>query len=874
MSQEDPTPARRQPEDTEPTHSLSEEINELDIFSEAIELSASQRATFLAQACGGDQRIQARIEALIVQDERANEHDFLAPAELNLKKTLAAAPDLGHFLGREIGPFRIVKSIGRGGMGEVFLAERMSGYDQQVAIKLLRPGLSPDEMLRRFRTEAQFTAALGEHPNIAGLIDAGTTQDGYFYLVTDYVDGVRIDEYCDSHQFSNDQRLQLFLKVCDAVQFAHQRAVIHRDLKPSNILVSRAGEVRLIDFGIAKLLHPQLEPHADATRTLYRIMTPDYASPEQARGEPTSTASDVYSLGVVLYRLLTGCSPYEVDTTNPLKLAEAIENVQPTHPSAAITQTPSLKTSNNSLERIAQNRKVTPAKLKRELHGDLGTIVLMALRKEPERRYGTAQQFAEDIRRALSGHPVRARNDTLGYRTSKFVRRNRWKVASAGVLLSTLLAGIAGTTTQWIRAEQESSRAEVNAINARREATRAEQLAQRESQARVTAQAAAEAARLRAETAKEVSSFMARLFRGADSVGFLDFRFGSNLARQDEPTARELLDSGAQLLETELQDQLPVRSVLKTYIAQVFLSLGELDRAVQLLQSARKTQSQLKGELPAEEAIETAGTLAMARYIEGNYDQSIALFRETADSCDALYGSQDPRGADAKMMLGFVLIEAAPTVGDWEEGCRIIRQVVAIHENDPHVSSVKLAVAYAGQAIVERTEGNIAAAMLSIGKSGRLVAEMPFGSLYGRAVLLAVQASINWQAGNNQPAAEETRELIEIVEQALGDRHPLVNYIQVDQSQRMYWAGEHEPAEELLRSGIAAARLAYGRQPRTAFALNRLATQLLERNTKLEEAKELAREAVEIYSQVLGPNHVATKAAAKTLDQVITKTNN
>ncbi|MCA9151267.1 MAG: serine/threonine protein kinase, partial [Planctomycetales bacterium] len=386
--------------------------DELDLFSAVVELPAAERGRYLDIACRDNSDLRVRIEALLALDEAAETDHFLTPVKLNLKQTLAQTTESADLVDREIGPFRIVQRIGAGGMGEVYLARRIQGYEQDVAIKVLRRVVETDEMLRRFRAETQFTAALGKHRNIASLIDAGTTDDGLLYLVMDYVDGERIDEYCDSLRLSNNDRLRLFLQVCEAVQFAHQNAVIHRDLKPSNILVSQDGLVHLIDFGIAKLVSPDPDSSNESTRTLFRILTPEYASPEQVRGELPTTASDVYSLGVVLYGLLTGRRPYEIETTNPQKMLHTIEHTQPLPPHQVLAAA-STASRHDDVGAIAAKRSVSAAQLTRELAGDLGNILMMALRKESDRRYATVAQFADDIRNFLAGHPVIARKDTL-----------------------------------------------------------------------------------------------------------------------------------------------------------------------------------------------------------------------------------------------------------------------------------------------------------------------------------------------------------------------------------------------------------------------------------------------------------------------------
>lgn len=358
-------------------------------------------------------------------------------------------------IGTRIGPYRVVREIGQGGMGSVYLATRDDEqYRQEVAIKLIKTGLGGDVMRRRFRTEMQILADLN-HPNIARLLDAGETNDGVPYLVMEYVDGSPIHQYCEEHQLSTEQRLKLFKTVCTAVQYAHQHLVVHRDIKPANILLTNDGVPKLVDFGIAKLLErgPSQRP---ATVTAMHFMTPEYASPEQVRGLSVTTATDVYSLGVVLYELLSGRSPYRPNNRMPHEIAKLILDQDPERPSAAIG-THKLGSTNGT---VTTSSVVNLPKLRGRLKGDLDNIVLKAMRKEPERRYASVQQLADDIRRHLEGLPVTARPDTFGYRAGKFIRRQKIAVAAAALVTLTLVFGIVVTLNENRIAAAERARAE------------------------------------------------------------------------------------------------------------------------------------------------------------------------------------------------------------------------------------------------------------------------------------------------------------------------------------------------------------------------------------------------------------------------------
>jgi tetratricopeptide (TPR) repeat protein/predicted Ser/Thr protein kinase len=412
------------------------------VFQQALELPAGERPAFFDKTCNGDEELRREVESLL--DAHAGAGNFLDRQSLFFSAEElhdngpAVAP------GQMIGPYRVVREIGRGGMGAVYLAERADEqYQKQVAIKLIKRGMDTDAVLRHFRNERQILAGF-DHPNIARLFDGGTTADGLPYFVMEYVEGLPLDEYCNAHALDVAERLKLFREVCAAVSYAHRHLVVHRDIKRSNILVTSEGVPKLLDFGIAKILQRGDGAEPLATMTGLRPMTPEYASPEQMRGEPVTTASDVYSLGVVLYELLTGTSPYRFTRYTPRDIERAITEQLPAKPSTA----------------IARNQK--------SLRGDLDNIVLMALRKEPARRYQSVEQFSEDIRRHLQARPVLARQDTLGYRAAKFVRRNRAATLAATLVFLALLAGIIATTWQARRAREQEAAAKAQKAQAER----------------------------------------------------------------------------------------------------------------------------------------------------------------------------------------------------------------------------------------------------------------------------------------------------------------------------------------------------------------------------------------------------------------------
>jgi serine/threonine protein kinase/tetratricopeptide (TPR) repeat protein len=417
-----------------------------ELFGRALEREPSQRNPFLQEACDGDEALRKEVESLLASAGGAGavtSDVFKAVAPQAAEPSVSAAED--PMLGRRIGAYRIDRRIGYGGMAAVYLASRADEqFRMQVAVKLLRPDLDHAELLRRFLNERQTLAALG-HPNIVKLLDGGSTEEGLPYLVMDYVEGSPIDEYCDTHSLSIQERLHLFCKVCEAVEHAHEHRVIHRDLKPNNILVTAGIEPKLLDFGIAKVLDPT--GASEITRTTSRHLTPAYASPEQVRGEPVTAATDVYSLGVVLYGLLTGHRPYRLEQRTPAAMERAICEQEPESPSTAVnrveTETlPDGTTVSVTAETVSRTREGKPDKLRHSLKGDLDNIVLKALQKDPQRRYRSVAEFAQDIQRHLAHLPIQARPSTFTYRASKFVHRHKTEMIAGAVVVLVLLAAV------------------------------------------------------------------------------------------------------------------------------------------------------------------------------------------------------------------------------------------------------------------------------------------------------------------------------------------------------------------------------------------------------------------------------------------------
>jgi eukaryotic-like serine/threonine-protein kinase len=406
-----------------------------DLFFAAADLPAAEQHRFLDEACRDNLALRRDVDSLLAAD-RTHSHDIDQAVKAAAQEVLGADP----VLGTRFGPWRVSREIGRGGMGIVYLVVRDDAqFQKQAALKLIRAGMDTAELLLRFRHERQILASL-DHPYIARLIDGGTTPEGRPFLVMEYVEGLRIESWCGQAGLSVEDRCRLFLKVCEAVSYAHRSLVVHRDLKPGNILIAADGSPKLLDFGVAKLLAADRDPGLTATGP---ALTPDYASPEQILGKPITTAADIYSLGAILYQLLSCAKPHRLGSATPAEIQQAVCQTQIPRPSAAV-----------------DSKLPNATRLRRTLAGDLDNIVMMAMRKEPERRYSSVDQFAGDIRRHLDGHAVLARQNSVAYRTRKFLHRRRFELAGTFTVVASLVVGIMMALSQGRQAETARQAAE------------------------------------------------------------------------------------------------------------------------------------------------------------------------------------------------------------------------------------------------------------------------------------------------------------------------------------------------------------------------------------------------------------------------------
>ena len=720
------------------------------IFDDAVELAEPERARFLEQECGDDRELRAEVDSLLASDAEASQ--FIEDPPLALPRELFPE-DRNDPAGQQLGAYRIIREIGRGGLGTVYLAERADeSYRKEVAIKLVRRGLDTEDILQRFRHERQILAQL-EHPNIARLIDGGTTEDGRPFFVMEYVQGETLIKYCEAKNLAIDERLKIFRKVCQAVSYAHQNLVIHRDLKPSNILVIANGVPKLLDFGIAKVLTADEEAFTQTIPSL-RVMTPEYASPEQVKGDRITTASDVYSLGVILYELLTGQKPYRLTSRTPEEISRAITEQGPERPSRH------------------QQVKINDRK---SLRGDLDNIVLMALRKEPERRYASVERFSEDIRRHLEGLPVLAHKDTFAYRSAKFVRRNKIGVAAAIFVLLTLLGGIVATTWQARRATAQAAIAAEQAREASAERDRAR----------------------REETkAQSVSAFLQNILRSSDPSGLSVIAPG-NVHRT---TVAEVIDSAAERVDAELGGQPEVLAAVKFVIGKIYATQGRGDRAESLLRESLEIRRKVLGPDHPETA-QSMAILGEQINTGQRYAESEPLLREAV----AIFRRDRARGAADQMSLAAALSGlglAQIAKGESATGEQFLLESLQACETLQGSERVTIPIALNNLSILRGEQGDVNGARTYLERCleefRRTPGDMRFriaAAFSNLAFLLVLQ--------REYPQAEAMlRESIDLYRATVGEENQKATWPMIHLANLHYLRGDYRPARETIDRAI------------------------------------------------------------------------
>ncbi|MGE3167151.1 MAG: tetratricopeptide repeat protein [Planctomycetota bacterium] len=796
----------RTPADADPLDRIQ------DIYCAALARPVGERSAYLAAACAGDRELRLEVESLLAVGADAS--PFLeSPAARLLPTADDADSDATELVGRHIGPYRLIRRLGGGGMGTVWLAERADAvFEKAVAVKLIRRGMDTAEILRRFRNERQLLASL-DHPHIGRLLDGGATEDGRPYLVMEFVDGFPIDQYADEHRLDVPDRLRLFRQVCAAVHHAHQNLVVHRDLKPSNILVTADGEVKLLDFGIARLLPESGSLDTlDVTATAARLLTPRYASPEQIRGESLSTASDVYSLGVLLYELLTGTSPYEVTTRSRADFELAVCEQEPRRPSVKVARgleaaaPPSERTRTAPSSRAGTDYRVDTRRLRRRLRGDLDNIVLMALRKEPHRRYASAEQLAADLERHEIGLPVRARPDTWAYRTSKFVRRNRLAAASLVVVFAVLVGAVAVTSS-----------ALVEQTRARGEALRQQQ------------------------DAEESLRFLESMLASIDP----------SIARGgDISVLKRVLEEAEKRVDTELA-QLPTAAArIHETIARVYTSLGLLDEAKRHANAALALRELLAGpdSLAVARCLNQRGMIAIEA---GDLVDAERDHRRALDIAARQPGVGDDTHATALNGLGLLFHRKGEPQGAlpyYEQAREFVRRVHGER-------SLRYALQLNNEASTFLSLGQYAEADQAFAQALAIREERLPPDHFDVAVSLQNLGKARSAVGDWQGAVELGRRALAIKRKLLEPSHPNLATTIVNLAAHLQQLQRSDEAIELLREALTIYRRAFP-EPHawTAKALSNLAVTLA-KSGEIDEAEQLHREALAMRQQLYPDGH-------------------
>ncbi|MBT8403535.1 MAG: tetratricopeptide repeat protein [Gemmatimonadetes bacterium] len=769
------------------------------LFDELADRPHGEQAVRLEEVRAEDPGLAKRLEALLRYDRGQGEPLADAVHEAVGSMVKAEGPDRK---GARIGPYRIVSELGHGGMGSVYLAERADGaYEAQVAIKLIRGGVASGEQVRRFLTERQILAGL-DHPNIARLLDGGTTPDGLPYVVMEVIDGEPIDRYCDRERLSIEERIHLFRSVCDAVAYAHRNLVVHRDLKPANVLVTADGVPKLLDFGIAKLVEAD---GPDATRTVV-AMTPAYASPEQVRGETVTTATDVYALGAILYELLTGHRAHRFETSSPAEIERVVCREGPDRPSTVVTRTITGSDGGSlSPDEVGGARRTDPARLRHTLSGDLDTIVLTALRKEPDRRYLSVAALSQDLANYLLGLPVSARDDTWSYRARKFAGRNRGPLFAAAAV-ATVLVSLVTFYTARLATERD---------RARTEATKAEAL--------------------------------------ADYLGGIFTIEERNPAAGAAVTARELLDRGAETIGDVDDEQ--VRADLQYNLGLAYTNLGQFDRGAELLAAAEETTRRLWGpDGPETSAVRSA--LADALWERGEYQEADSVLQAALPGFD----DHPEQYAATLASRGRAMLR----LGRWEEAESVYVEALAMQDALPgdRRGSRAAILNQLGQIALDTDDRTRAVELLreSVAIERELEAEGA-GSL---AIGLQSLGSALVGARELDEAEPVLLEALALDESRLGPEHPGLSPVLSQLSALYRLKGEPGEALPYMERAIDIGRARGADHADLAYDLTNLAQVLLELD-RLDEAEAAARESVRMSRATDGPDSPFLARAILTL---------
>jgi eukaryotic-like serine/threonine-protein kinase len=798
-----------------------EKIQEL--FESALQIDFNERDTFLIDCCGDDTELYKEVSSLLKADEESK--SILEGAAIDAVKTNFFDNISGEFSseGKQIGKYKLLKKIASGGMGAVYLAERTDGqFEHKVAVKLIKPGMDSEQIIKRFQNERQILASL-DHPNIAQLLDGGLLEGNLPYFTMEYVEGEPIDVYCDKYKLSIKERLQLFQTVCSAVQYAHRNLVIHRDLKPGNILVTSDGTVKLLDFGIAKVFGDgnDIPEMAALTKHGLKVMTPEYASPEQMQGKTVTTSTDIYSLGVILYQLLTGQHPFILKDKTPSEIEKIICEENPVRPSTALRKNSAFAnevTFHKVLEEIGQNRQLNPNRLKKELSGELDTICLTGLRKESERRYSSPEQFSEDISRYLNGRPISALRDSISYRSRKFIKRHKASVVAAlisFIIINTLVIYY----TYQLAVERDH-------------------------------------AQLEAEKSSQVSDFLIKLFEVSDP----------SQSKGETITARELLDSGTERIESELAEQPAIQAELYNVVGKVYMSLGLYSKSQNLLEKALEINKKEFGELYYRIA-NTYNLLGSLFHLNGEYETSVEYYNAALK----IYDESKNEFEAPKSEVIFNKASVVHDQGNYELADSLYRISIQMRSAIYGEKSIEVAESLTGLAKLLNDIADYENSEKMYKETLEIKREI-LGDLHPSVTQSMVDLGYLYEVLGRWSESEKLfLNALELDIKMLGEDHPSITNNWFSLGSLLHNMGKYNEAEYFLTKSLNGDIKNFGLDhPYVALDQNNLAG-VFSAKGEIEKAERLYRDALKVQKKVLGDEHPEVATTTSNLGMVFLK---
>lgn len=833
------------------------------LLDQALSYSPQNRTQFLQDACTKDPTLQTVLMEMWVAGKKADQAmDMQFPNAIKQAIDQISIEELFEptlTKGTVLGEYRVIREIGRGGVSVVYEAERADGqFDQKVALKIIKRGMDTENVLKRFLAERQILAGL-QHASIAHLLDGGMAEDGRPYLVMEFVDGMPVNTYCNNHKLPLRDRLALLIRICNAVSYAHRNLLVHRDLKPSNILVTKDGSIKLLDFGIAKVLSSS-EPNRQAKATTiaaHRMMTPEYAAPEQILGEPITTTTDVYALGILLYELMSGMRPYSFPDRDFISLERTIREATPLAPSQIIARRDSPDSlASKDAESISSARNTTPDRLSHELKGDLDTIILKALRKEPDRRYESVAALSVDIENYLTGRPVNARPDTFSYRFHKLYQRQKTGFAVAALIIIATLFSLFSTIrqNQLISAERDI---------AKNEATKSER----------------------------VTEFLMAVFEATDP----------EVAEGDTLTAYDILERGAERLESDLEEEPEVLGDMMTVIGRMYLNLGSFDgartwlknafdhrnalfeeqshpdvyeatyhyaaalfelgqlkEAESLLMQSIETQPDISNAAIKDRVSQIHNMLGLVLHADGRPEEAKEALQTALSYQIDLYGENNPSVAIYMIHLGNILDE----LSHYDQANEYFRKALNLYRNNPEGNSLKLGTTMHSIAATLGSQGNYEEA-----EKYYREAILHISDLIGpeHAEVYSIKGDLASFLGEMGRYAESESLHIDILDfqvNTLGESHPNALLTLNNLGSLYVLTGDHDKAESMLKKAIDLNEEAYGSE--STHYINSLSNLgvLLYFRGKYAEAAQHFSTALNLDKVVYGENHpfVATRS--------------